>query len=165
MITFVYAQDRKGAIGYRNRLPWHLPNDLKFFKEVTMGHTMLMGRHTFEGMEKRLLPGRKTVVMTSNPDYGQEIPELEVVTSVEEALDLAQDQELMVIGGAGVFKSLWDHADLIVRTVIDGEFPADVYMPAIDPEEFECIKSKPGRTDDKNLYPHTFEWWQRKSSN
>ena len=58
MITFVYAQDRKGAIGYRNQLPWHLPNDLKFFKEVTMGHTMLMGRHTFEGMEKRLLPGR-----------------------------------------------------------------------------------------------------------
>ena len=165
MITFVYAQDRKGAIGYRNQLPWHLPNDLKFFKEVTMGHTMLMGRHTFEGMEKRLLPGRKTVVMTSNPDYGQEIPELEVVTSVEEALDLAQDQELMVIGGAGVFKSLWDHADLIVRTVIDGEFPADVYMPPIDPEEFKCIKSKPGQTDDKNPYPHTFEWWQRKVNN
>ena len=162
MITFVYAQDLKGGIGYQNDLPWHLPNDLKFFKEVTMGHTMLMGRSTFESMNQRLLPGRKTVVMTRSIDYGKEIEGLELVHSVEEALELAKDQELMVIGGASVFKELLPHADKIIRTVIEGEFPADTFMPEVDPKTFDLEKIIEVVADDKNPYAHRFEWWIRK---
>ncbi|MGX7108414.1 dihydrofolate reductase [Facklamia miroungae] len=162
MITYVYAQDLKGAIGYQNDLPWHLPSDLKFFKEVTMGHTMLMGRTTFESMDRRILPGRKTVVLTSQEDYGKDIDELELVHSVEDVLELAKNQELMVIGGAGVFKSLMEHVDKILRTVIEGEFPADTYMPDIDQNIFRLDKVIDLPADDKNPYPHRFEWWVRK---
>ncbi|MGF3226561.1 dihydrofolate reductase [Facklamia sp. P12932] len=162
MITYVYAQDLKGAIGYQKDLPWHLPNDLNFFKEVTMGHTMLMGRTTFESMDRRFLPGRKTVVLTSQEDYGQDIAQLNLVHSVEDVLELAKDQELMVIGGAGVFKTLMDHVDKIVRTVIEGEFPADTYMADIDQEKFRLDKLVEVPADADNEYPHRFEWWVRK---
>lgn len=162
MITFVYAQDLEGGIGYQGTLPWDLPNDMKFFKETTMGHTMLMGRKTFDGMNQRLLPGRKTVVMTRNKDYGQDIEGLQVVHNVEEVLELAKDQELMVIGGAHVFLDLIDYADRIVRTVIEGNFPHDVFMPQINEDQWELISSTEGIVDDKNLYKHQFEEWKRK---
>ena len=132
MITFVYAQERNGGIGYQGDLPWSLPSDLQFFKNTTMGHTMLMGRKTFEAMNQRLLPGRKTVVMTTQTNYGAAIDGLEIVSTINEVLELARNQHLMVIGGAEIFKLIWPHADEIVRTVIDDDFPADVYMPAID---------------------------------
>lgn len=162
MISFVYAQERDGGIGYQNELPWHLPNDLKFFKAMTMGHTMLMGRKTFEAMDQRLLPGRKTVVLTNQADYGQDIEGLEVVHTVEEVLALSKGQTLKVIGGAKIFKQLFPYADEIIRTVIDESFPADVYMPAIDEDQWTLIKTEAGITDEKNHYAYQFEWWQRK---
>lgn len=162
MMTFVYAQDYKGAIGYQNRLPWHLPNDLQFFKRTTMGHTMLMGRKTFESMGKRLLPGRKTVVLTEQLNYGNEIEGLTVVHSVEEALQLAEKQSLMVIGGSAVFEALLPYADRIVRTFIEAEFEADTYMPDIDTARWQREAVEEGVTDERNHYPHRFEWWIRK---
>lgn len=162
MITFVYAQDLEGGIGYEGTLPWDLPNDMKFFKETTMGHTMLMGRKTFDGMNQRLLPGRQTVVMTRNKDYGKDIDELTVVHSVEEVLDIAKDQELMVIGGAHIFLELIEHADRIIRTVIEGNFPHDVVMPEIDESQWELVSRIEGVVNDKNLYKHQFEEWVRK---
>ncbi len=163
MITFVYAQDLMGAIGYRNDLPWHLPNDLKFFKKVTMGHTILMGRNTFESMNRRLLPGRKSVILTSDLNYCQEIEGLTCVHSIDQVLELAKDQELMVIGGAGVFKQLFDHADKIIRTVIEAEFEADTYMPKIDESLFERVNVEEGVVDEKNPYARRYETWLRKS--
>lgn len=162
MITFVYAQEENGGIGYENALPWSLPNDLKFFKETTMGHTMLMGRRTFEAMNKRLLPGRKTAIMTSQKDYGQDISELIVVHSVEEVLELAKDTNLMVIGGTKVFLTLIPYADCIVRTVIDESFPSDVFMPEIDESQWQLTKVVEGETDEANIYTHRYEWWERK---
>ncbi|MBG9979992.1 dihydrofolate reductase [Facklamia sp. DSM 111018] len=165
MITYVYAQDKRGAIGYNNDLPWYLPNDLKFFKKVTMGHSILMGRKTFESMNKRLLPGRKTIVMTSDVEYGQDIEGLKVVNSIDQVIKLANDQELMVIGGAGVFKSLFPYVDRIIRTVIDEEFEADTYMPELDTNQFELVQEQIGKIDEKNKYAHRFEWWERKKEN
>lgn len=165
MITYVYAQDKKGAIGFKNDLPWYLPNDLKFFKKVTMGHSILMGRKTFESMNKRLLPGRKTIVMTSDVEYGQDIEGLMVVNSIDQVIKLARDQELMVIGGAGVFKSLFPYVDRIIRTVIDSEFEADTYMPELDSNQFDLVQEQIGKLDEKNKYAHRFEWWERKKEN
>lgn len=162
MITYVYAEDLKGGIGYQNDLPWKLPNDMKFFKKVTMGHTILMGRSTFESMDCRLLPGRQTVVLTRSKDYGKDIEGLKVVHNVEEVIELAKDQELMVIGGAGVFASLMDHVDQIIRTKIEAEFPADTFMPEIDEKTFRLNKTIQAETDEKNPYSHRFEWWVRR---
>lgn len=162
MITFVYAQDLNGGIGYKNDLPWNLPNDLKFFKDTTMGHTMLMGRRTFESMNRRLLPGRKTVVLTTDTTYGQDVPELTVVHTIEDVLALSEDCNLMVIGGAKVFLDLIDYADRVVRTVIEDEFLNDVVMAEIDEENWELTKVVRGETDEKNIHKHRYEWWQRK---
>lgn len=162
MITFVYAQDLNGGIGYKNDLPWNLPNDLKFFKDTTMGHTMLMGRRTFESMNRRLLPGRKTVVLTTDTTYGQDVPELTVVHMIEDVLALSEDRNLMVIGGAKVFLDLIDYADRVVRTVIEDKFLNDVVMPEIDEENWELTKVVRGETDEKNIHKHRYEWWQRK---
>ncbi|WP_407090188.1 dihydrofolate reductase [Ruoffia sp. FAM 26254] len=162
MITFVFAQDLNGGIGYKNDLPWNLPNDLKFFKDTTMGHTMLMGRRTFESMNRRLLPGRKTVVLTTDTTYGQDVPELTVVHTIEDVLALSEDRNLMVIGGAKVFLDLIDYADRVVRTVIEDKFLNDVVMPEIDEENWELTKVVRGETDEKNIHKHRYEWWQRK---
>lgn len=162
MITFVYAQEINGGIGYQNDLPWHLPNDLKFFKEVTMGHTMIMGRKTFEAMDQRLLPGRETVVVTRQTDYGKDIEGLIVVHSIEEVIAMGRDEKLMVIGGASLFQELLPHADEIIRTMIWEEFPADTFMPAIDENEWELVKTVDGQLDEKNQIPHQFQWWERK---
>ncbi|UUX34405.1 dihydrofolate reductase [Fundicoccus culcitae] len=161
MITFVYAQDSNGTIGYQNQLPWSLPSDLAFFKQTTMGHTMLMGRKTFDSMNQRLLPGRQTVVMTNQANYGKDIDGLLVVHTEAEVLDLAQDQEIMVIGGAKIFEVFLPYADRIIRTMIEGEFPSDVTVPEIDTNEWHLDKVEEGVVDEKNLYPHRYEWWSR----
>lgn len=162
MISLVYAQDQAGAIGYQNDLPWKLPADLQFFKKTTMGHTMVMGRRTFESMGKRLLPGRQTVVVTRQTDYGQAIKGLAVVHSIPELLDRYGDRHLMVIGGADLFKAVLPYTDEIIRTFIFDQFPADTFMDPIDTNRFECVKVATGQVDADNRYPHQFEWWHRK---
>lgn len=162
MITFVYTQDEHGAIGFKQDLPWYLPSDLKHFKETTMGHTMVMGRKTFESMGKRLLPGRKSVVVTNQADYGADIPELMVLHNIEDVLELGKNQELMVIGGAGLYESLWPHVDKIARTVIYDTFEADTFIPEIDKSKFELVKVVHGVVDEKNVHARDYEWWKRK---
>lgn len=162
MITYVYAQDNNGTIGYQNQLPWSLPNDMAFFKATTMGHPILMGRKTFESMDKRLLPGRQTIVMTNQPYYGEDIEGLMVVHTENQVLELAKNQEIMVIGGAQIFKLLMPYANIIIRTVIDGQFPSVVTVDEIDTTKWTLDKTEEGIVDEKNLYPHRFEWWSRK---
>ncbi|MGO4937091.1 dihydrofolate reductase [Fundicoccus sp. Sow4_H7] len=162
MITYVYAQDNNGTIGYQNQVPWSLPNDMAFFKATTMGHPILMGRKTFESMDKRLLPGRQTIVMTNQPHYGEDIEGLMVVHTENQVLELAKNQEVMVIGGAQIFKLLMPYANIIIRTVIDGQFPSDVTVDEIDTTKWTLDKTEEGIVDEKNLYPHRFEWWSRK---
>lgn len=162
MISFVYAQEHDGGIGYQNDLPWHLPADLKFFKETTWGHKMVMGRRTFESMDQRILPGRETYVLTTQEDYGSDIEGLNLLHTREDVLELAKDHHLMVIGGAGVFMTLMDDVDQIILTRIDASFPSDTVMPEVDTEKFELVKSVEGVVDEDNKYPHTYEWWQRK---
>ena len=135
MLTLVYAQDQAGGIGYQNQLPWHLPNDLKFFKQVTLGHAILMGRRTFESMGCRLLPGRTSYVLTRQEDYKSEIEGLHRVHDLEEIKSLAQDQEVMVIGGAEIFAAILPLADRVIRTQIKATFPADTFV-AVAPDRW-----------------------------
>ena len=122
-----------------------------------------MGRKTFESMGCRLLPGRTSYVLTRQEDYKSEIEGLHRVHDLEEIKSLAQDQEVMVIGGAEIFAAILPLADRVIRTQIKATFPADTFVADLDQDQWQCVKIQEGLVDDKNHYAHQFEWWERRS--
>ena len=162
MLAALWAEDLQGVIGKDQTLPWHLPNDLKYFKEMTIGKTIVMGRTTFEGMGSRPLPNRQTIVLTRNPDY-----QAEGVT-VMHSVDLGggrvnkKKKPTMIIGGAVVFQDFLPYYDLLYRTVIEEKFSGDTYFPSLEWQDWELVSSIPGVTDEQNVYSHRFETYRRK---
>lgn len=157
-ISFIFAMDRNRAIGVNNKLPWHLPGDLKFFKNVTMGHPILMGRKTYESIGKPL-PGRRNVILTQNTAYQAE--GCEVIHSVDEAIDAFQEQELFVIGGAEIFKLFASHVNRMYITYIEDEFEADTYMSDLDLSDWTLVSSEQGERNEKNPYEYYFRIYER----
>lgn len=162
MLAALWAEDLQGVIGKDQTLPWHLPNDLKYFKEMTIGKTIIMGRTTFEGMGSRPLPNRQTIVLTRNPDYQAE--GVTVMHSVDDVLAYAKTKEepTMIIGGAVVFQDFLPYYDLLYRTVIEENFSGDTYFPSLEWQDWELVSSIPGGVDEKNHYAHRFETYRRK---
>ena len=128
-IIAIWAQDKSGIIGKNNCLPWHLPKDLKHFKETTLNQAILMGRVTFEGMNKRLLPDRETLILTTQSDY--QVDGATVVTGVEEVLTWykAQDKNLYVVGGSQIYKLFEPYVDKLIITQIQADVDGDTYFP------------------------------------
>jgi dihydrofolate reductase len=155
MISLVVAVDENYVIGKDNKLIWHLPADLKFFKNVTMGHHMIMGRKTFDSIGKPL-PGRISVVITR--DRERKFPEgVLVATSLQEAIYLCgSDHEICIIGGAQIFADSIDIADRIYMTVIHHKFEGDVYFPKPDPNVWKEVKREDHQPDEKNAYSYSF---------
>ncbi|MBF8969456.1 MULTISPECIES: dihydrofolate reductase [unclassified Streptococcus] len=147
-IKAIWAQDQKGLIGQDGHLPWRIPEELAHFKATTMGQAMLMGRVTFEGMGKRVLPGRKSLILTRDPNYQVDHPDVLVLQSVEEVLNWYQHQELelYVIGGREIFCAFEEYLDELICSEIQGVFEGDVYFPAEFPwksfELFEQIEQE-----------------------
>lgn len=162
MISFLFAMDKNRLIGKENKLPWHLPNDLKYFKEMTMQKKIAMGRKTFESIG-RPLPGRKTIVLTRDEHFSCE--GCLVFHSIEEFVRFAENEheEIFVIGGAEIFNKMLPYADRLYITEIEAEFSGDVFFPEIDYSEWELISEKEGTLDAKNVYPHRFLIYERKS--
>ncbi len=162
MLAAIWAQDQNGLIGKNEALPWYLPDDLKFFKEMTIGNTLIMGRRTFEGMGGRPLPGRTTIILTRNPDY-QAPAGVHVMHDVNAVLEYAQKKEhaVFIAGGAAVYTALLPFCDYIFRTVIEDSFEGDTYFPAIEWKNWRLVKKVTGKIDDKNKFPHTFEEYER----
>lgn len=161
MISFIVAMDRNHVIGFNNQMPWHLPNDLKFFKETTTGHTIVMGRKTFESIG-RVLPNRKHIVLTkSNNNFPDEV---EVVQDIESIIQLSEsnDEELFVIGGGNIFKQLLPYADKLYVTLINETFEGDVFFPDISMEEWEEVSKEKGIQDERNPYEYYFIQYVRK---
>ncbi|MFC0559457.1 dihydrofolate reductase [Halalkalibacter alkalisediminis] len=159
MISFVVAMDRNRLIGKENQLPWHLPADLAYFKKVTTGHTIVMGRKTYESIG-RPLPKRKNVVLTRSEGF--EAEGCEVVHHVEDVLKMAkQEDEFFVIGGTQVFSLFWEHVDRLYVTYIDETFEGDTYFPEIDADSWELVSVEHGFVDEKNRYPHEFRLYER----
>ena len=128
--SLVVARARNGVIGRDNRLPWRLPADLAYFKKVTLGHPVIMGRRTWESIG-RALPGRKNIVVSRNRSY--EAPGATVVGSLDEAWREAGDaQEACVIGGTSLFEEALAVADRIHLTEVDADVPGDTYFPEFD---------------------------------
>lgn len=160
-ISFIFAMDRNRAIGVNNTLPWHLPGDLKFFKAVTMGHPILMGRKTYESIG-RPLPGRRNMILTQNTVFRAE--GCEVIHSVDEAVQEFRDKELFVIGGAEIFRLFAETVDRMYITFIEHEFEADTYMSELDLSEWTLVSSEQGERNEKNPYEYYFRIYQRKQA-
>ena len=132
MIGMIWAQARDGVIGADGGLPWHLPEDMKLFRELTMGSTVVMGRRTWESLPERFrpLPGRTNVVLTSDPDWAAEGAHR--VASVAEVL--SEHETCWVIGGGAVYAAFLPHADRLVVTEVDLRVDGDTWAPAIGPD-------------------------------
>lgn len=168
MIKYVWAEDRQHNIGLAGHLPWHLPADLKHFKEKTMGHPMIMGRRTFASLP-HLLPGRVHVVLTHDPEFknkyqdNEQVIVLNSLAELDQYVKQHQAETLCAIGGVSIFKALLNQVDILEKTEIDNVFAADVKMPAINYENFELIAQEEHLPDSKNNYAYTFLTYQRKA--
>ncbi len=160
--TFVWAEDKNGVIGRDGTLPWHLPNEMKHFVNVTINDVVVMGRKTYESIPKRPLKNRVNIVLTSNKNY--EAPGAIVVHSKQDILQYVKEIEkpIHIIGGSSLFEMFIDEVDILYRTVVEEEFQGDTYMPEINYRYFRVVDSKEGIVDEKNKYPHQFFIYERK---
>ena len=158
----IVAIDHNGAIGKQGKLLCHLPADMKHFKEITMGHSIVMGRKTFESFPKGPLPGRQNIVITRNCDYAPE--GVTVVHSVDEAFAAAtMPGDIFVIGGEQIYRSTFDKIDTLYLTVIEHEFEdADAHFPRIDLRRWTIVNRDEHPADNRNHYPFTFITLHRK---
>ncbi|HEV7331396.1 MAG TPA: dihydrofolate reductase [Flavisolibacter sp.] len=162
IISLLLAASANNVIGKDNQLPWHLPNDLKYFKNLTWGLPILMGRKTFDSIGKPL-PGRKSIIITRNTDWQHE--GVEVVHSVNDAVQKADAlgaKEIFVIGGAEIFTVSLQTANRIYLTRIHQDFEGDVFFPEIDEAAWSLASSRFCKADEKNPYDHTYQVWERR---
>ena len=156
IVSLLVAMDERGGIGLHNRLPWHLSADLKRFKELTLGHHILMGRKTYESIG-RILSGRTMLVLTSHKDFKAE--NVLIASSLTAALEQVArrgEDEAFIIGGGQVFAQALPLADRIYLTRVHASLEADVFFPAFDEHLWRqtCLSTHPA--DEKNDYPYSF---------
>jgi dihydrofolate reductase len=161
MISLLAAMDKNRVIGLNNDLPWHLPNDLKFFKEKTTGKTIIMGRKTFESIG-RVLPKRKHVVLTKQKlDFPKEVMVIHDLNEISEWNKTNPDKEYFVIGGSAIFNQFLPLADRMYITWIDEAFQGDTYFPLFDETEWTLTSKVKGKKDEKNPYDYYFLQYDR----
>jgi dihydrofolate reductase len=159
-VSIIVAFDQNRLIGRDNGLPWHLPADLKHFKQITMGHYMIMGRKTFESIGKPL-PGRTSVVITRQPDLQYE--GCIMAHSVEDALaKCPSDAKVFIIGGAEIFNQSLPLCDFLHTTLIHHAFEGDTHFPAVEAETWEEVAREDHHADDKNAWDYSYIDYRRK---
>ncbi len=161
-VSLIAAVAENGAIGYENKLIYWLPNDLKRFKALTTGHTIVMGRRTFESLPKGALPNRRNVVLTKNAHFIAE--NTEIFSSLEAALaSCASDEDVYVIGGASVYAEALPLSDRLCLTVVhDTPAHADAFFPWLNPLEWEITNEERHSADERHAFAYTFVDLQRK---
>ncbi len=165
IVSLIVAMDQNRGIGVNNKLPWHLPADLKRFRELTMGHHIIVGRKTFESIG-RPLPGRDTIIVTRNENY--QAAGCLIVHSLAEALALAQERgetEVFVCGGAEIYAQAMPLADRIYLTEVQAEVEADTFFPDYDHEQWSEQEIVHHSADGKNQYPFTFKMLSKRKTN
>ncbi|KIL47989.1 dihydrofolate reductase [Jeotgalibacillus campisalis] len=160
MISIIVAHANNRVIGNENDMPWHLPKDLAYFKKMTVGKTLLMGRKTFESM-KGPLKNRTNIVVTGNKNWSHE--GAITVHSIEEGMELLRkkEEETFVIGGGFVYNSTIHLVDRLYVTVIELETDGDTRFPDYRASDWKEISSTPGIKDEKNPYHYTFKVYDR----
>lgn len=158
-ISFVWAEDLNGWIGKDMALPWHVPADMRHFKQVTMGHPVIMGRRTYESIG-RPLPHRKNIVLTHQDRVIPGVTVVHDVTALRKLLDqLPVDENVCVIGGAGVFAALLPWATVLEKTVINGHYHGDTKMPPVDYSRWHLV-ARQAVGDDEETPVCWFEQWR-----
>lgn len=159
MLSAIVATDLNSAIGNNNQLLCHLPADLKFFKNTTMGAPILMGRKTYESIG-RVLPGRKNIIISRRSDY--KVEGAEIYHSIESAITSCKEEKVFVIGGAEIYKQAFPHLKEIYRTLIKSRFQADTHFPDISKEHWNLVWEECHEPDEKNSLAYCFQKWVRK---
>lgn len=160
MISMIAAVAQDGAIGYQNKLLYWLPNDLKRFKALTTGHTIIMGRNTFESLPKGALPNRRNVVLSRSCN---EFPGAEVFATLSNALASCQGEDVYIIGGASVYEQAMPYADRLCLTEIaDTPAQADVFFPKFNHDEWEVTFDEQHEPDERHAYSYRFIDYTRK---
>lgn len=158
-ISLIVAMDEKNGIGWQNQLPWHLPADLKHFKEMTLGKPIIMGRKTFESIG-RPLPQRLNIVLTHQTNL--KMNDVVVAHSLEEAISFTANQEIMVIGGEHIFRQMFVFANKLYVTKIHHTFKTDTYFPKIDKKIWHSESSVLRKKDESNRFDMTFMTYSKK---
>jgi len=162
IISFLVAMDEKRGIGKAGGLPWRLSSDMKRFRELTMGHHIIVGRKTFESIGKPL-PGRQMIIVTRNESIAFE--GCFIAHSVEDAISLAQargESELFICGGAEIYAQSFGVADRMYLTLVHADCDADTFFPEWDGDEWTEVESEHHAADEKNQYSFTFKVLARK---
>jgi len=162
MISIIVAVSEDWGIGKDNELLWHISEDLKRFKRLTSGKTVIMGKKTWESLPKRPLPGRKNIVLTDKAD---ELIENSVTAySIEDALGKCEkNEEIFIIGGGSVYRQFMPVADRLYITHVHKKSPADIYFPEIDLSIWEVTEKEELKTDGENGIPYTYTIYERKN--
>ncbi len=162
IISIISAVAENRIIGNKNSLPWHLPADFKYFKETTLGKTIVMGLNTFKSIGERPLPGRKNIILNNDLSYVP--PEgCFVAHSINELLQVVKnEQEVFICGGASVYKQFLPLANRLYLTYIYHNFEGDTYFPEFDINDWKEIKRTDCKADEKNKYDYSFVILERK---
>lgn len=161
MLSIIVAKAKNNIIGKNNELVWHLPEDLKHFKELTTGHTIIMGRKTYESLGKPL-PNRKHIIFSQNPDFRVHEENVQVVHSLLEIQDLIEGkEEAFVIGGAMIYNFLMPYVKKMYVTEIKQEFDGDAFFPIIDSEEWKETSRTTGIKNEENNLDYDFVTYEK----
>ena len=161
IISTIVAVAKNNVIGKDNDIPWYLPADLKYFKKVTSGHHIIMGRKCFESIG-RPLPKRTNIIITRNPFFVA--TNCIVTNSIEDALRIARDNgetEAFIIGGGQIYEMTQDYWDRVYLTEVDLEVDGDVYFPALDESTWDLVRTEAHQADDKNEHNYIFKTYER----
>ena len=161
IISLLVAAAENNVIGKNNELPWNLPNDLKYFKNMTWAMPLVMGRKTFESF-KKALKGRTNIVITRQEDWSA--PDVVVAKDLEQALQFAAEtdaKEVFVIGGGEIFRQIFNKADKIYITRVHADVSGDVFFPEIRESGWKMVSNRPMYKDSKHAYDYSFQVWER----
>lgn len=159
-LSMIAAVGQNMELGYKNQLLCHLPVDLKHFKTITSGHTVIMGDRTWESLPKKPLPNRRNIVVTLDD---VSFPDCETVHSIDAALELVKDEdEAFIMGGATMYKLFLPHADKLYLTRIVSGFTADVFFPTVEENEWSIVENTFVSKDEKNEFDLYFQTLIRK---
>lgn len=163
-ISIIVAVAENGVIGRAGQLPWKLLADLQRFKRLTMGHTIIMGRRTWESIG-RPLPGRKSIVVSRQANYAVADGTVAVANSIQQAVKITEeagDDEAFIVGGAELYRLALTEANRLYYTRVAAKPKGDTYFPEVDWSRWKLIESAPHSTDEKNEFASTFEVYERR---
>lgn len=161
MLSIIVAVAKNNVIGKNNQLIWHLPEDLKRFKEITSGHTIIMGRKTFESLG-RVLPNRKHIILCNDADLNINDENVTIVDDINRLGEyINKEEENFIIGGATIYKLMLPKVDKLYITKINQEFDGDVYFPEISEENWKITQRVKGKKDEKNPYDYEYITYEK----